>query len=53
MGNVPAWAIGTSSQAQTVPRQSPFFDFYAGYVQNDFKLHVHTKSEAVAKALRN
>ena len=32
-------AIGTSSQAQTVPRQSPFFDFYAGYVQNDFKLN--------------
>ncbi len=31
-------ALGSDSQAQYVPRQSPIFDFYAAYVQDDFKL---------------
>jgi hypothetical protein len=32
-------ALGSNSQAQYVPRQSPTFDFYAAYVQDDFKLN--------------
>ena len=32
-------AMGSDSQAQYVPRQSPIFDFYAAYLQDDFKLN--------------